>query len=167
MAGRSKYTEEDKARVFVLLQANDGNVKRTARESGLPENTVRRWRNEFNDEGPPSTEMVEQAASDFVATAERIRNKALDWAEEMIDQRDAKVKMNDLNNLAGTLQDKIDRAKGLDAKRVDVQHHLPSADEARELLRGFVQEMAVASAGRDAEILEAEIVEQAALPSGS
>ena len=42
MAGRAKYTEEDRAKVFVLLRTNDGNVKRTSREAGVPENTVRR-----------------------------------------------------------------------------------------------------------------------------
>jgi transposase-like protein len=165
VAGRAKYTEADKAKVFTLLAANDGNVKRTSRESGYPENTVRRWRNEFK-ETPPSLEAVETAMGEFVEDAERIRGKALVWVEEMIDKRDPKVKMNDLNNIAGTLTDKLDRARGLDIKRVEHQHHLPSPDEARELMRGFVQEAFALSVARDAEIIDAEIVEQASLPAG-
>jgi hypothetical protein len=30
---RAAYTEQDKARVYVVLTANEGNVKRTARET--------------------------------------------------------------------------------------------------------------------------------------
>jgi transposase-like protein len=151
--------------VYVVLTANDGNVKRTARETGVPENTVRRWRNDFQKNGPPKTDEVEQAASDFVEDADRVRTKALALIEQKIDAGDAKV--NELNNTVGILTDKIDRAKGLDSRRVDHHHHLPAADEVRELMEGFVNNARALSVAREAEIVEAEIVEQPALPQGS
>jgi transposase-like protein len=163
VAGRAKYTEADKAKVFTLLAANDGNVKRTSRESGYPENTVRRWRNEFK-ETPPRAELVEKAAADFIAEADIVRNLALAEIKRKIQAGEGKI--SELNVTVGVLTDKIDRARGLDVKRVEHQHHLPSPEEARALLRGFAQEVFQLSASRDAEIIDAEIVEQPALPAG-
>ena len=163
MAGRAKYTAADKAKVFALLAANDGNVKRSARDGGYPENTVRRWRNEFK-ETPPDLELIEQAVGDFVEDADRVRFKALRKIEEMIDA--GKATVSALNVTVGVLTDKIDRARGLDVRRVEHQHHLPGPEEARELIRGFAQEVFALSVSRDAEIIEAEVVEQAELPAG-
>jgi transposase-like protein len=161
VAGRAKYTDDDKARVFVVLGANDGNVKRTARETGVPENTVRRWRDEWEKNGPPPTDMVEGAVGDFVSDAERVRNKALLAIEQKIPQ----AKVSELNNTVGILTDKIDRARGLVDRRV-VEHQLPSGDQIREALGTFAAEMMKLSQRREAEIVDAEIVEQPALPKG-
>lgn len=164
MAGRATYSESDKARVYVVLTANDGNVKRTSRETGVPENTVRRWRNDFKQDGPPPTDAVEEAAQDFVGDAERVRNLALARIEKLIPTSE---KLNELNNTVGILTDKIDRARGLDTRRIEHTHHLPAADEVRELMSGFVEGMKELSRAREAEIVEAEIVEQVSLPSGN
>ena len=165
MAGRSKYAEADRAAVFVVLGVNEGNVKRTARETGYPESTVRMWKKEFAEKGPPSSDAVEEVSSNFIADGERIRNKALMRAEAMIDDKGSNLKLAELTALSGMLTDKLNVALGLATKRVEHQHHLPTADEARELLRGFAEEMAVLTASRDAEIIDAEIVEQRALPA--
>ena len=76
--GRATYTDADKAKVYVVLTTNDGNVKRTARETGVPENTVRRWKKWFEDNGPPNLEEVEAQAGDFVATANEVRFLAIE-----------------------------------------------------------------------------------------
>lgn len=39
----SKHSHEYKVSALVLLEALDGNVKRTARELGIPESTLRQW----------------------------------------------------------------------------------------------------------------------------
>jgi transposase-like protein len=162
VAARATYNESDKARVYVVLASNDGNVKRTSRETGVPENTVRRWKKEF-EESPPSTELVETAVGDFVGDAERVRHKALLKIEALIDGD--KVKVGELNNTVGILTDKIDRARGLDVKRVEHEHRLDPAS-VREALVGFMQDMQQMSRAREVEIVEAEVVEQAALPAG-
>jgi len=165
VAGRATYTEADKAKVYVVLTANDGNVKRTSRETGVPENTVRRWRNEFR-ENPPAIEAVTEAAGDFIEDADRVRHKALLLIEKKVDAGDAKL--NELNNTVGILTDKIDRARGLgDSRRVEHSHQISAPDELRALMGDFVAGMKELATNREAEIMDAEIVEQPALPSGS
>ena len=161
MAGRATYTDEDFARLYVVLTANEGNIKRTSRETGIPESTVRRKRDEWQREGPPNVENVEEAVGDFVTDAERVRNAALLAIEKKIP--DAKV--SELNNTVGILTDKIDRARGLVDRRV-VEHQLPSPDSIREALGTFAAEMQRMAQQREAEIVDAEIVEQPALPKG-
>jgi hypothetical protein len=48
------YSKGERACVFLSLAANRGNVKRTARETGVPESTVRLWRNERGLEPYPT-----------------------------------------------------------------------------------------------------------------
>jgi transposase-like protein len=164
VAGRATYSEADKAKVYVVLQANDGNVKRTARETGVPENTVRRWRNQFQEDGPPDTELVEQEATDFIEDADRVRHKALRLIEEKVDQKDAKL--NELNNTVGILTDKIDRVR-LPNKQVDHVHHLPPADEIRQVMAAFAQQQLEMAQRREEEIVDAEFGEIKALPTGT
>lgn len=161
MAGRATYSDEDKARLYVVLTANDGNVKRTARETGVPENTVRRWKKEF-EQKPPSTELVEQATEDFVSEADTVRFMALRRIKDLIP---TSTKINELNNTVGILTDKIDRARGLDRPQAP-SNALPTADLVREAIKGFVEATRDLSRAREAEIVEAEIVEQVALPAG-
>lgn len=171
MAGRATYSDADKARVYVVLTANDGNVKRTSREAGVPENTVRRWRDEWEKNGPPATEEVEQAVSEFTTQATTVRDLAVDVMEKklkLLQQDPDKAKLAELSTVVGVLDDKIRRASGLDeGNRVDHHHHLPAADEIRELMTGFVQGAIAAAERRTLEIVDAEFEEQPALPSGS
>jgi transposase-like protein len=157
MAGRSTYTEADKAKVFAVLRANDGNVKRTARETGVPENTVRRWRNEFV-ETPPSEEAIEAAVGEFVEEASTVRNLALARIKELIP---GSTKIGELNVTVGILTDKIDRANGV-GQVVSHEHHLPPADEIREVMQGFVAMGQELARQREAEIVDAEVL---ALPA--
>jgi transcriptional regulator of acetoin/glycerol metabolism len=43
------YPEAAKAEVRGVLEAHGGNVKRTARETGVPVTTVRQWRDEWRE----------------------------------------------------------------------------------------------------------------------
>jgi DNA invertase Pin-like site-specific DNA recombinase len=44
------WPEQTKLEVRVLLEQNAGNVKRTARECGVPVATVRRWRDKWREQ---------------------------------------------------------------------------------------------------------------------
>lgn len=168
MAGRATYTEEDKTRVFVVLAANDGNVKRTSRETGVPVGTIRSWRTQF-ESNPPDTSQLEIAVGDFVGEATSLRKlglEALRKKVELLVKNPEGVKVAELTTLVGVLTDKIDRASGV-SQKVTHEHHLPPADEVRDLMRGFVDTMQELSRAREEEIVEAEIVEQPALPRGS
>lgn len=164
MAGRASYSEQDKARVFLALTANDGNVKRTARETGVPETTVRNFKREFED-NPPSQELVQQEfeTGDYVAELETLR-KELSVA--------LRRKIPDMTGYQlvvsyGIIDDKLTRARGLATSRTEHVHTLPSAEElalaGQMLATGAIE----AARQRQAELAESNVRrEQPALPSG-
>jgi transposase-like protein len=53
-----RYTDEEAAQTLVLLAENGGNVAKTARDTGIPEQTIRHWRDGTIYVPPP--EVVEQ-----------------------------------------------------------------------------------------------------------
>jgi transposase-like protein len=166
MAGRAKFTESDKAQVFVALTANDGNIKRTVRDTGVPESTIRRWKVEWEKTGPPDIEAITAAIDDFYVEAEDVRYRALTKMREKID--DPKTTLSALVAAVGMLDDKIARVKGIgQSRKVEHTLALPTAQEAQELMRGFLQAGIEAARKRDEEIIEAEFVEQprAGLPA--
>lgn len=166
MAGKSPYSDEQKARVYTELLASDGNVKRVARETGVPEATVRRWKASFETEPPPA-QVVDAVVGEFIADAKRVRNLAVLEIERQINAREMRGAA--LVTVVGVLDDKIMRVEGhVSRSRVDHVHHLPSAEEARALLGGLLTGAIDSGRVRQAELVEAEFVEQAeytALPA--
>lgn len=168
---RTTYDEADQARVYVVLAANDGNVKRTAREVSMPESTIRRWRSEWDRVGPPKLEEVEQATSEFLDDASEARGLALEVVVlklKLLKENPKDVNVAQVTTLIGILTDKIDRAKGLDqGGRVDHFHHLPAPEELRALMGEYVAGSISAAERRAEEIVDVEFFqEQAALPAG-
>lgn len=161
MAGRATYTESERAMVYAVLTANSGNIKRTARETGIPENTVRRWKVKFKDEGPPDAEIVADVADKFVKEAEEIRTLAMAQLRSKLPL----AKVGELNAVIGTLSDKLFVMKGLATARTEHTFVLPSADELRETLTGAVQEAIQRAGSRQDEILDAEVVEVKQIPA--
>jgi hypothetical protein len=97
---------------------------------------------------------------------EGVRLKAL----RQIDIKIPSATPSALIAIVGVLDDKIARVKGIGQSR-KVEHTLvlPSAEEARKLMQGFLEGGLAAARQRDGEIIDAEVVEQAplrALPSG-
>lgn len=169
---RATYTEADKAQAYVVLTTNDGNVKRTARDTGVPENTVRRWKQFWEENGPPSEEEVEQAVGEFLDEAIELRGMALQALRakvELLLKDPEKVKVAELTTLMGVLDDKITRAKGLATGRVDHVHSLPPGDQlVAPLLEAFkaVQQLTQQREGEVIEDAEYSVEEPKALPSG-
>lgn len=163
MAGKQQYSDDAKAQVYTILTTNDGNVKRTARETGVPVSTIRRWRDEWEAEkNLPSIEDIAAASGDFIADAERVRNQALREMERKLPT----ATPAQLATIVGVLDDKIARARGL-TNKVEHEHRLslPSAEEIAGLLGGLHRRALDDASRRDAEIVEAEVVEQKALPT--
>lgn len=120
MAGKSKYSDDDRRRVYLALQINDGLVKRAARDTGLPVATVRDWKRKWDTEGAPPevTEAPEMnmAVDSFVEDASRVRDLALARLEQVVETSD---KPRDLATVIGILDDKITRARGLPTSRTE------------------------------------------------
>lgn len=164
MAGRTTYTEADKARIYVVLTANDGNVKRTARELGFPESTVRNFKREF-ETNPPSPQAVEArdiAAGDYTGDLEQIRQELATALRKQIPE----MKGKDLAVALGIVDDKLTRARGLATERTETVHRLPSAEELALAGQMLAQGAIEAARQRQQEIMEANVREQPALPRG-
>jgi transposase-like protein len=165
-SGARRFTNEDKARAYVTLAANEGNIKRTARETDIPPATLRRWRAQWEREGPPSQEETEQAAGDFVSTMSSVRDKALALLEKRIDSGD--INAAQLITAVGVLDDKITRAQGLPDRRVE-HPNLPPPEQIAELLGTAVSKAIQMAENREREleiIEDAEVIERRpALPS--
>ncbi|MCC6382829.1 MAG: helix-turn-helix domain-containing protein [Dehalococcoidia bacterium] len=159
MAGsRQQYTDDDRARGFLALTIHDGNVKRVARETGIPESTVRRWKQEWERDGVPEIvhEIAAQDAGEFVDDAVRVRDKALAEIERKIPD----AKTSELITVVGVLDDKITRAKGLATHRTEVKHELPSPEEITAALSAAMQG-ALSAARHRAATIDGEVIEPA------
>lgn len=158
------YSDEDKARVYTSLTVHEGNVSRTARDTGVAESTVRDWKKTWEADGVPQ-EIAVQAAAEadaFITKASTIRDEALDRARALIP---GSTKIAELTTLAGVLDDKIYRAKTLRPSGQDDGPKQIDARAAGELLAGFVGEAIRQSEERARSQHGAENTSQPALPA--
>jgi len=151
---RRTYSDRDKAVVFAELQVNEGNVKRTARNTGIDQSAVRRWKLEWEAKGVPDavTAEVELVASDFISDAVRIRGKLLQHLEQVLDSGQ-RATIPQLVTGIGVLSDKIRAYEAItETTRVEHTLALPPVEELRELFSGLVVGMLDAARSRAAEI---------------
>ncbi len=155
-----RYTDQDKARVLTALAANDDNVKRTARDTGIDPSTIRYWRRKAAQGSGPDPATMQVAVTEFVDDAVRVRNKALAQLEVKLDA--GELNPAQLITALGVLDDKVNRVK---VAQVNVNHNhtgLPSAEELRGLLVPWAEAGMAAARAREI-IVDAEVVEDAAL----
>lgn len=153
MATRRTYTDRDKARVFAELSANEGNVKRTARNLDIPVPTVRRWRDEWERNGIPDSVSAEVApiVSDFLSDAIRIRGKLLLKLEELLEK--GQVNATQVSTAVGILSDKIRAYEAIkETKQVEHKILLPPNDELKTLFAGLLTGVVESARQRAAEI---------------
>lgn len=162
MAGRATYTESDKARIYVALTANKGNIKRTARDTGVPESTVRNFSREFAKNPPSQGAVVAEVQSgDYVAELEQVRNEALASLRKKIPT----MQGSQLGVVFGILDDKLTRARGLATDRTEHVHKLPSPEEIALAGQLLAQGAIDAARQRQQEIVESEVRQQPAIPA--
>ena len=156
---KSNWSSEDKAAAYVVWLANDKNIRRTARETGVAHTTLRYWVADWKESGPPDdvAEHVQSQAEGFVEHASRIRLSAMEKLEELIPQAEVK-QMGTLGTIAGIMDDKIRLAQGLATKRTETTYVLPSREEMRGLMSGFVDGLVNAAEDRASEIVDSEVI---------
>lgn len=134
---RRVYTQADRASVLVVLTTNQGNVARTARDTGLPEATIRDWKQEWEANGIPTEllEHVEEQADNIVEDMERVRYKTLQLLEARLPEaRDVKS----LATVFGIMDDKIRLARGLATSRSTTTVELPAPEKMAEMFKAII-----------------------------
>lgn len=155
---KRSYTHYDRAAVFAALEVNQGNVKRTARETNIPVSTVRDWKREWeNGEVPEDVKAVlPEVIEDIVEALSRVRDKGLLELERAIDAHE--LKGSALVAAVGMLTDKIRLYKGQATQVREERMELPPSEELRELVSGFFDAV-VTEAENRANVIDAEVVE--------
>lgn len=166
---RRQYSERDKALVFAELEINEGNIKRTARNLNMPVSSVRYYKTQWEEKGVPTTvvEAVPAVVGEFIADAERVRDKLLIALEEAVDA--GKITPREIVTAIGVLTDKVRAAKGLDAKKVEHSITLPDAEEMRALFAGVIGDVVGQAQTRndELEVLDGEWEPANALPQST
>jgi transposase-like protein len=131
MERRSKYSSSDRAVVYAALEANEGNIKRTARETGYAISTVRDWKTKWEREGveQETVDALPAVVGDFVDDATRVRNKLLMRLEQLADK--GELTGREIVPALGMLTDKIRAYKGLD--NVKEHHHVVEVPALAEM----------------------------------
>lgn len=153
MAGKTRYTDDDRATVLVALDANLGNVKRTSRETGVAEQTVRDWKKQAERGDTPAT--VEAAlpavVSEFAKNTERVRDLMLDQLEAAVLNNE--VKGRDLIVGIGVLTDKLRITRGEATSRTETVEKPPTAEALGAALKEYLERSFDAGEKRDADIV--------------
>jgi transposase-like protein len=161
------YTDKERAVVWFTLQANEGNVNRTARDTGIPENTVRTWRDNWRDHPPEFDEAdLEEMAEDattFIEKAEHVRDLLLGSLEQAVKR--GELKADKLALAIGILDDKIRLNKGLATSRHETVVALPPPEQIRDMFAEFALQAGQAAQARH-DVIEGEIVREEEQPKG-
>lgn len=97
------YTDDDRAAALATLEANDGNVARTSRETGVGRATLQRWASETGHRKEAVDNRLPEARGNIADRLEAFIHKALDVAPDKLHDAD----MNALFRAIGISADKI------------------------------------------------------------
>lgn len=157
-----QYTAEDKAKALALLVMNDGNELRTSEELNIPNATLRYWAKQER-EGKTSTtvlQLKQQVVSRaFADTSTRIRTKALDRLEQMLDDPEQKFNPQQLATVVGILTDKLDRLNTLTLTHTETTKEPVDEHKIAEGLSKFLEANSESATERR-NVIDAEMVEQ-------
>lgn len=156
---RRVYNNSDKASVLVVLKTNGGNIARTARDTGLPEATIRDWKKSWEMDGIPEALVgeVQEQADDILADMERVRYKALQLLEAQLPHEKS---VRNLATVFGIMSDKINLARGLATSRSETIHELPAPEKMAEMFKAIVSGALSAADQREQDIKDV-VIEQA------
>lgn len=120
---RRRYSDNDKAAALAALDANGGNVNRTAKQLGLAESTLRSW-----TQGRGTHEVVAELRE--VKKAD-LSDRLTDIAHAILDTLPKKLKDASAQQLATALGIVIDKKQLLEGKATDRTDLHVTSDEDR------------------------------------
>lgn len=154
---RVEWDDEAKAAAYVVWISNGRAIRQTARETGIPHNTISYWAKDWEKNGPPDNlnEKIANNVYEFLNHASSVREKAMKKLEELIPQAEVK-QLSAIATVVGIMDDKIRLASGLATKRTETVHTLPTRDEMKELMSGFADGLVGAAEDRASEVISIE-----------
>lgn len=157
------YSDAEKARVWISLEANEGNQARTADDCNMPLATVHSWVKAWRTAGgPPDSvlKVVRSAREDFVSRMEVARAMAMDRLVEIIpDIKNAQQAAT----VIGILDDKISRARNV--RVPEVPPTPASLDQVQEQVGQWLLDGISKAASRRVDTIESTASEQADEPA--
>lgn len=138
MSRRRVYTEKDQAFIAVTLQANGGNIRKSARETGVPISTIRDFRDKWEAEGYPEPLEGELpiVRRTFIEDAKEVRQMMIERLREKVERGD--ITARDLIAGIKELTDKINVLEGMATSRTEVVQTLPDTKQLAIELAAFV-----------------------------
>lgn len=160
---RRQYTKLDRAKVYWQLQANGNNLKRTAREMGVPVPTLRAWRKKWDagEDIPPVLPVEDNPFSlenfDHEAALKELRKDAILQIKEQLLHSNS---LDHMTKLLATINRDLDRLEKPQQQMgsVNINVRLPSAEETAKLLSGLV-ENTISDVNKRGEIIELHATE--------
>lgn len=98
---RRRYTDADRASALAALDANEGNIRKTARDTGISASTITGWRDTRTLEG---TEVRAQKKAELA-------DKLEDVAHKLVDALPSKLSEANLQQVATSLGITIDKLR--------------------------------------------------------
>ena len=121
------YTSDDRAAGIAALQSNGGNLRRTARETGISDVTLRRWRNETDArKGAALDARLPEARATL---AERLRD-FVDAALTVAPNKLHEANLRDVFTSVGIAIDKLQLLEGKPTSIDEVRDALSDDDRA-------------------------------------
>jgi len=108
--GRRQYSDNDKATALAALDANGGNVNKTANMLGIPASTLTEWR-----DGRVNPEVTEVRGR----KKEELAGRLVEIAHLLIDAMPDKIKDSNLQQAATTLGITVEKIQLLDGKATE------------------------------------------------
>lgn len=99
---KRSYSDDDRAMALAMLAANGNNLKRLARDAGVPESTLRCWR-----DGERHLEARADAQRMFAPLADAFENLARRLLAAVTDEKLAEANVVDLMKCAGISVDRM------------------------------------------------------------
>jgi transposase-like protein len=142
VAGKARnrsYSEDDRAAALAALLANGGNLKRTARDTGVPESTLRKW-----SRSVPPAGGAQECAQKSAVSAEAVGRAGVSLAEKLdglahklADAMPDKIPDATLSQTAVSLGVAIDKARLLrgEATSINDTRQRLSLEDFRKLPR--------------------------------
>lgn len=141
---RRNWTHEDKVRILARLEIHNGNIKRTARENGMPPSTLRKWRDEeLENPNPVTQEILNKTVDMFKAETEDIIHLTLSLAKKGLIQRqsdDKDITLREVKDLLTSMAityDKLNLHEGKPTARVESSNQINTEEIKEVFLESF------------------------------